>query len=67
MSSYLMRLICAAVLCALIDAIAGKGSGMRRLTAGIFWTLVAFSLPKGLRLPGLEPARVVRAARAAAV
>lgn len=66
MSSYLMRLICAAVLCALIDAIAGKGSGMRRLTAGIFLTLVAFSLPTDVRMPQLEPERFFREARAAA-
>ena len=47
MRAYLLRLICAAILTALVDALAGSGagSGIRRLTAGIFLTLVAFSLP----------------------
>ena len=64
MSGYLMRLICAAVLCALIDALAGSGagSGMRKLTAGIFLTLVAFSVPTELDLPELDPDRFFREA-----
>lgn len=68
MSAYLMRLICAAILCALVDALAGSGTGggMRRVTAGIFLTLVAFSLPTELKLPELEPERFFREAQAAA-
>ena len=61
MRAYLLRLICAAILTALVDALAGSGagSGIRRLTAGIFLTLVAFSLPGNLELPefGLEEYR----------
>ena len=69
MSGYLMRLICAAILCALIDALGGSGTGagMRRLTAGIFLTLVAFSLPTQLELPELQPERFFREAEQAAV
>ena len=64
MSAYLMRLICAAILCALIDALGGSGTGagMRRLTAGIFLTLVAFSLPTEFALPELDPDRIFREA-----
>lgn len=56
MRAYLLRLICAAILTALVDAMAGSGagSGIRRLTAGIFLTLVAFSLPGSLELPELD-------------
>ena len=66
MSEYLMRLICAAILCALIDALCGTGAGMRRLTAGIFLTLVAFSLPIKLELPELQPEHFFREAEQAA-
>lgn len=68
MSAYLMRLICAAILCSLVDALAGSGTGggMRRLTAGIFLTLVAFSVPTELELPELDPERFFREAQAAA-
>jgi len=67
MSEYLMRLICAAILCALIDALGGSGTGagMRRLTAGIFLTLVAFSLPTQLSLPELQPELFFREAEQA--
>lgn len=56
MRAYLLRLICAAILTALVDALAGSGagSGIRKLTAGIFLTLVAFSLPGSLELPELD-------------
>ena len=56
MRAYLLRLICAAILTALVDALAGSGAGrgIRRLTAGIFLTLVAFSLPGRLDLPELD-------------
>lgn len=67
MNGYLMRLICAAILCALIDALGGSGTGagMRRLTAGIFLTLVAFSLPTDFELPELQPERFFREAEQA--
>ena len=56
MRAYLLRLICAAILTALVDALAGSGagSGIRRLTAGIFLTLVAVSLAGSLVLPELD-------------
>ncbi len=68
MNAYLLRLICAAILCALVEALAGNGpgSGIRKLTAGIFLTLVAFSLPGQLELPDLDPERLLRDAEIAA-
>ena len=54
MSAYLTRLICAAILCALVDALCGSKGGIRKLTAGIFLTLVAFSLPTDIDLPELQ-------------
>lgn len=66
MSAYLLRLICAAILCALIDALCGSRGGVRRLTAGIFLVLVAFSLPTDLEFPELDPAQFLSEARAAA-
>ena len=59
-----MRLICAAILTALVDALAGSGagSGIRRLTAGIFLTLVAFSLPGSLELPEFDLEEYLRQA-----
>ena len=68
MRAYLLRLICAAILTALVDALAGSGagSGIRRLTAGIFLTLVAFSLPESLELPELHLEEYLRQAEIAA-
>ena len=66
MSAYLMRLVCAAILCAMIDALCGTNGGIRKLTAGIFLTLVAFSIPTELDLPALDPERFISDARAAA-
>ena len=67
MRAYLLRLICAAILTALVDALAGSGagSGIRRLTAGIFLTLVAFSLPGSLDLPELDLEQYFRQAEIA--
>ena len=64
----MLRLICAAILTALVDALAGSGtgSGIRRLTAGIFLTLVAFSLPGSLELPELDLEEYLRQAEIAA-
>ena len=66
MRAYLLRLICAAILCALVDALSGTGSGMRKLTAGIFLTLVAFSLPMQLELPSLDTEQFFMEAQQAA-
>ena len=67
MRAYLLRLICAALLTALVDALAGNGagSGIRKLTAGIFLTLVAFSLPGNLELPELDLQQYLRQAEIA--
>ena len=67
MRAYLLRLICAAILTALVDALAGSGpgSGIRKLTAGIFLTLVAFSMPSDLELPELDLEAYLRQAEIA--
>ena len=65
MSDYLLRLICAAILCALVEALSGTG-GIRRLTAGIFLPLVAFSVPVRIELPEFDPASLKRDAEIAA-
>ena len=67
MRAYLLRLICAAILTALVDALAGNGpgSGIRKLTAGIFLTLVAFSLPGNLDLPDFDAEKYLRQAEIA--
>lgn len=66
MSAYLTRLLCAAILCALVDALCGEKGGIRKLTAGIFLTLVAFSIPAQFDLPELNPDRFLLDARSAA-
>lgn len=54
LSGYLMRLICAAIVCALIGSVAGSSQGLRRLIAGIFLTLTALSPVEDLKLPDLD-------------
>lgn len=56
-SGYLLRLICAAILCALVNAMAGEGPGQRtrRLIAAVFLMLTALSPPGDLDLPELDP------------
>ena len=66
MNAYLTRLICGAILCALVDAISGNRGGIRKLTAGIFLTLVAFSLPVDFELPNLKPDAFFSEARSVA-
>ena len=65
MNAYLTRLICGAILCALVDALCGSKGGIRKLTAGIFLTVVAFSLPTDFDLPELKPEGFLSDARAA--
>ena len=64
-SAYLMRLICAAILCALVGAVDGGSPGLRRLLAGIFLPLTALSPLAELELPELDPERFFADARAA--
>lgn len=66
MSAYLMRLICAAIICALVRAIAGERAGLLRLICGIFLALTALSVPVELELPEWDPDQIARQARAAA-
>ena len=54
-SGYLMRLICSAIVCALIGAIDGNSQGIRRLIAGLFMTLTVLTPMGDLELPSLDP------------
>lgn len=65
MSDYLMRLICAAILCAVIRSLAGEGQGIRKLICGVFLALTVLSVPVDLKLPELEYDRIAREAHAA--
>ena len=58
LSGYLMRLICAAILCALIGSIGGSSQKLRRLIAGVFLTLTALSPVDSLELPELDPGQL---------
>ena len=53
-TGYLMRLICAAMVCALIQSMAGGSQGIRRLICGIFLTMTALSPLGGVELPELD-------------
>lgn len=57
MASYLLRLICAAFLCALVRHIGaqGPGKGMRQLLCGLFLVLTAMEPLKSMELPELDP------------
>lgn len=65
LSGYLMRLICAAIVCALIGSVAGRSQSLRRLIAGIFLTLTALSPVEDLELPDLDLNRLQADAQAA--
>ncbi len=64
-SGYLMRLICAAILCALIQAVTGNSQKIRRLIAGVFLTLTALSPIGELELQDFDPDRLRSDAQAA--
>ena len=65
LSGYLMRLICAAILCALVGSMGGSSQGLRRLIAGVFLTLTALSPVGSLELPELDPGQLHADAQAA--
>ena len=65
LTGYLMRLICAAILCALIGSMGGSSQGLRRLIAGIFLTLTALSPVGSLELPDIDPGQLHAEAQAA--
>lgn len=54
LSGYLMRMICAAFLCAVVQCVAGGSQGIRRLIAGIFLTLTVLSPIGDIELPELD-------------
>ncbi len=65
MRAYLLRLICAAFVCALLDAVAdGPGQKTRRMVAGMFLTMTALSFPNHLDLPDFDFDRILRDAEA---
>lgn len=55
-SGYLWRVVCAAVICALVGAISGDGPGrpLRKLTAGLFLSLAVLSPLGDVQLPQLD-------------
>lgn len=65
---YVLRLVCAACICALIHAVScgGSGSGARRLITGAFLLLTALNLRADLAFPTLDPERIMQEASAAA-
>lgn len=66
-SAYLFRLLCAAVLCAVVNAICGDtGRGIRRLIAGAFLCAAALSFPEALELSDLNPKEFLREAESLA-
>ena len=64
LSGYIMRLISAAILCALVSTIEGSSQGIRRLITGIFLTLTALSPIGDLELPDFDPERIYADAQA---
>ena len=64
-SGYLMRLICAAIVCALVGAVTGNSQGIRRLIAGIFLMLTVLSPVGDLELPEFDPDSIRADAQAA--
>lgn len=60
MSAYLLRLICAALACGVIRAMAGEG--FQRLICGVFLALTVLSLPRDLTLPELDLDSIAREA-----
>lgn len=65
LTAYLMRLICAAFVCAFVQSVAGSSQGLRRLIAGIFLTLTALSPMGDLELPDFDLDRLRADAQAA--
>lgn len=60
MSAYLMRLICAAILCSVIRAMVGEGQGIRRLVCGVFLALTVLTVPADLEIPELNSLLIAR-------
>lgn len=65
MSGYILRLCCAAILCAAVNAICGDAKGLRQLVCGVFLMLTALSPLGELELPDFDPEHLRRDAEAA--
>ena len=67
MNAYLLKVVCAAMVCALTEAVAGKGPGRqtRRLVCGLFLALAVLSPLADTRLPRLDMGALERDARSA--
>lgn len=67
-AGYVLRLVCAACICALVNAIGGEGagSGGRRMIAGAFLVLTALNPDGALELPELDMDSIRQEASAAA-
>lgn len=66
---YVLRLVCAACICALVRAMGGKGtgSGLRSLLAGAFLVLTALDPKAELKLPQLDPEGILQEAEEASM
>ena len=66
MKAYLMKVICAALICALAESIGGDGPGKatRRLVGGLFLVLAVLSPLGNMELPRLELGELYREAEA---
>lgn len=67
MKAYLLKVICAAMVCALTEAVAGKGPGQqtRRLVCGLFLVLAVLSPLADTKLPRLDLGSLEKDARSA--
>ena len=65
MSGYVLRLCCAALLCAAVNALCGGEKGLRKLLCSVFLMLTALSPLGELELPELDPVTLQRDAQAA--
>lgn len=54
MKGYLMGVICAAFLCAIVNAVGGEGRGTRRMICGVFLALALLHPLGSLELPELH-------------
>lgn len=59
-SAYLMKVVCAAVVCALVGIVGGEGTGsrLRKMTAGIFLALTVLSSLVDLKLPKFDTGKL---------
>lgn len=60
MSGYLLRIICAAMVCALVESVGsdGAGKGLRKLMAGVFLALTVLAPLADVELPRLNTSQI---------